>query len=47
VGVRRRLFSRRLSLHSINQPDESMDTNVAWVYPGSVHEARLAPFVAA
>jgi FkbM family methyltransferase len=45
IGLRRKMFRHRLSLRLIDGPDESMDTNVAWVVPGTVHEARLAPFV--
>jgi FkbM family methyltransferase len=45
IGLRRKMFRQELALRLIDGPDESMDTNVAWVVPGTIHEARLAPFV--
>jgi FkbM family methyltransferase len=45
VSLRRKWGSPKLSLKSIDKHDESMDTNVAWVAPGTVHEARLKPFM--
>jgi len=45
VGLRRKWGRQKLDLTPIEQHDESMDTNVAWVYPGTVHESRLKPFM--
>jgi len=50
VGSRRRVFRHELSLRPIAAAaaaDESMDTNVAWVIPGTIHEGRLAKYVRA
>jgi FkbM family methyltransferase len=45
VRIRRRWGRQRLWLRLIDQPDESMDCNVAWVCPGTVHEARLTAYI--
>jgi FkbM family methyltransferase len=45
VGLRRKWGRQTLALRPIEQHDESMDTNVAWVYPGTVHETRLKPYM--
>jgi FkbM family methyltransferase len=45
VGIRRKRGRQKLSLRSIDKAVETMDSNVAWVCPGTVHENRLGPFV--
>jgi FkbM family methyltransferase len=45
VSIRRKLGRQKLALRLIDGPDESMDANVAWVIPGTVHEGRLGPYV--
>lgn len=45
IGLRRNWTRQKLSLKLIDKHDESMDTNVAWVFPGTVHEGRLKPYM--
>lgn len=44
LQLRHRLLRHEVSLEPV-APDDLLDCNVAWIYPGSPHDARLKPFV--
>jgi FkbM family methyltransferase len=47
LGLKRKGLRHVMTLAPVGAPDESMDANVAWILPGSVHEERLRRFITA